>query len=201
MNKATLVLFFILSQIASGQQVIQDKDLPLSPMKLGQVVVTDSLEFDLLPWTKDKTFDPNKEMPYVVTSPDGKQTMGWETTPADYIVTDDEMLTILEPKAHDVIYHSVRILRYRKKHPWAMVDQVIVLSYDNNVFCICFGDYPSDTPACWSHANLEMSDRGKTELDVSQDESGTGAYNSLAVFEFSTEGPKLVRISQGGRDH
>ena len=203
-----MTLFAVFCAHAQGDEIADDrfgddpaaitaKNLPLSPIKDGQVVIAAGLTFDLVKWTYG-IFDPNKEIPDLAQDKDGKLTITLSPTPSDYFVTDDVMTVCWEKTAGEPRLHSYREIDYRFKDPAAHLKSVTVLSYDNMPFCICFGNMPVEAPGLWSDARLQMQD-GRTEIDVGHVESGTGAFNSHAYFSVSADPPKLTRLTSGGR--
>jgi hypothetical protein len=140
-------------------------------------------------------------MPTLVTALNGKTTIEWSATPPNYIVTDDQMLSIIEPRKDEPLFHDLEIIQYREKKPWALITHVYVLLFDHHIFCICVGDLENEPQEFSCDVNLRMTGHGAPQLDVGQYESGTGAFNSHGFFELSPSGPKLVKISQGGRNH
>jgi len=191
---------FILSQASSDLKTIRKGELPLSPLKLKQVIVGQGLDFSLAP-AEDRNFDPNKEMPSTESSANGQTIIKWIATPANYIVTDDQMLSVIEPRKDDAIFHQLEIIQYREKKPWKLITHIYILLFDHKIFCIVEGDMENDSPEFSCDANLRMTGRIAPKLDVGQYESGTGAFNSHALFELAPTGPQLIEISKGGRDH
>ena len=83
--------------------------------------------------------------------------------------------------------------------PWALIDRVLVLLFDHHIFCVCVGDLENDIPQFHCDARLEMVGSKTPKLNIGQYMSGTGAFNSHALFELSPKGPMLIEITQGGR--
>lgn len=184
-------------RIGDDPNALTGKSLPLSPIKDGNVVVAAGLTFDLVKW-RYGIFDPNKQVPDLTEGADGKLQVTLSPTPQDYFVTDDVMIVCWEKTGGEPRLHSYREINYRFKDPSAHLKSVAILSYDNVAFCICFGNMPVESPCLWSDARLQIVN-GKTEIDVGQVESGTGAFNAHAYFSVSADPPKLTRLTTGGR--
>lgn len=199
-----VVFFIFLCPIIEADQIVDDrinddpqailkKNLPIYPIKEGQIIIAAGLTFDRVPWTHG-IFDPSKQIPSLINGANGTVHADLAPTPVDYFVTEDLMISFPSESK----WHFYEMISYRFKDETAHLQSVSVLSYDNVPYCICFGNMPIEAPALWSGARLEMIN-GKPEIDVGQTESGTGAFNTHAYFEVRPEGPKLVSLTQGSR--
>jgi hypothetical protein len=197
MNFIAIAFAITLGQTVSDP-TIQKSDLPLSPLEHKQIVVAEGMDFTAVT-SDDKVFDPNKEMPSVSSSANGRTVITWQPTPDKYIVTDDQLVQIIEPRKDEPLFHTIEAIRYREKKPWMLLTQVSVLLFDHHIFCIWENDL-ENSPADFSCGDiLSTTGNHMPTLDVGQYESGTGAYNAHARFELSAKGPILVGISRGGR--
>jgi hypothetical protein len=200
-----ILLLLVLAQSQGNQMAVTDRvplinqKLPFSPFANSQMVVTgggDGLGLDVVP-AIDRAFDPNKEIPaFDLSTGHGPKTI-LKPTPKDYTATDEVMFRILEMRNGEPLFHDLQAVHYRDRN---MDDRETVLFFDHKTFAI-YNNSPGDDegPGENTNANLIQEPDGHVELDIGQYMSGTGAINSHAIFDLTTTGPVLSKITEGGR--
>ena len=199
-----IVVGFFLTQIscslAQSAHSLSPKDLPFLPLKKEQVIAAEGMDFGVLHWDPNTLFDAAKGMPTLSGTSPSNNTVGWVTTPADYVVTDDIILSVRGKKEDD--FHHLELIQYKKKVDWVgsnFCTIVGVLCWDTKPFCIYARSDPDDDTEFSADSSLQYIN-GKLRLDVGQYESGTGADNSHAIFSLSASGgPQLIEFRYGGR--
>ncbi len=199
----TTLPFLLLTSFALAQDEansLTQKDLPILPMEKREVVLAEGMAFQLAPFDPNKHFDPEKEMPMWSGTSITNNKIKWVDTPTDLTVTDDLMLGV--PGKGEDEYHGLRLIQYREKieQPTNFYTVLGILCWDGIPFCIYQNDRQEDNEGgIYAYCEV-IYDNGLVEVQVIQQESGTGAFTIREVFAISgSHKPKLIKIASHGR--
>lgn len=202
LNLLATIAILASSPVIHGQDTesfLSAKHLPIQPLKTKQIVITDGMDFTLLPWDRINGFDPTKEMPTWSGTGGETEKVAWVPTPSDYVVTDDAILRVKGKRPDE--FHFLRLIQYRERieRPSNFYTVLGLLCWDAIPFCAYCQDRQEENPPIHTDWTLDY-DSSQLRIDLSQIMSGTGAYNTHALFTLdASKGPKLVKFTSGSR--
>jgi hypothetical protein len=198
---ATAVLIPLSSALAQeDDNSLAQKDLPIKAIEKGEVVLAEGMGFQLAPFDPNRHFNPEEEMPTWSGTSIANNKIEWVPTPKDLTITDDLMLGVTG-KGEDE-FHGLRLIQYRERiqQPSNFYTVLGILSWDTVPFCIYRMERQEDNESgIYTDCDL-IYDKGLVEVEVIQQESGTGAFNVRGIFSISgSQKPKLIKIASHSR--
>jgi len=198
---AIVGLIPVLSVLAQDDEnSLAQKDLPILPIEKKMVVVAGGMGFQLASFDPNRHFNPEEEMPTCSGTSIANNNIEWAKTPTDLTVTDDLMLGVAGKGEDD--FHGLRLIQYREriKRPTNFYTVLGILTWDGTPFCIYQQERQEDNEGgIYTDCEL-IYDKGLVEVQIIQQESGTGAFNIRGIFVISdSQEPKLIKNESQGR--